>query len=121
MVVNNAPTLQEFIDFVRREVGISSQKQISASSLLEADLGITGDDGSELLETIQKHFAVSFFGPDGTIREAFDLEEKQYLFHSEGLGLFSVIASLFGKDVENVKPLSLGQLHEATCRACTRA
>ena len=88
-----------------------------SSSLLEADLGITGDDGSELLEAIQNHFVMSFVGSDGTIRDAFDLGEKQYLFHSEGVGPFALIASLFGKDVENVKPLSIDQLHQATCRA----
>ncbi|GAA5172832.1 DUF1493 family protein [Viridibacterium curvum] len=104
-------TLAEVIACIRDSQGIKEAKPISEATLLERDLGITGDDGSELLEELQKRFGVSFTGADGTLREAFGLEEDEYLFHSEGMSLFLMIANLFGFSIEKVKPLSVAQLH----------
>lgn len=103
-------TLDDVITFIRADQYIGEGTPITATTLLEADLGITGDDGSELLEGLQKHFAISFAGPGG-LREAFGLQPGEYLFHSEGLGFFRWLAGCFGKDIENVKPLSVGELH----------
>lgn len=109
-------TLDDVITFIRADQYIGEGTPITATTLLEADLGITGDDGSELLEGLQKHFAISFAGPDGSLREAFGLQPGEYLFHSEGLGFFQWLAGCFGKDIENVKPLSVGELHRVIAR-----
>ncbi|MDP2769369.1 MAG: DUF1493 family protein [Giesbergeria sp.] len=104
-------TLAEVIACIRESQGIKEAKPISDATLLERDLGITGDDGDELLEALQKRFSVSFTGSDGTLREAFGLEKDEYLFHSEGFSLFLMIANLFGFSIEKVKPLTVAQLH----------
>ena len=111
------PDINGLIAFIRKHQGISQNKLISETSLLEKDLGITGDDGCELLEAIEKEFSLSFLGSDGSLREVFGLSDGQYLFHSEGVGLFSAIASLFGRDVENVKAISVGDLYSAISKA----
>ncbi|PLK46912.1 DUF1493 family protein [Uliginosibacterium sp. TH139] len=104
-------TLAEVIACIRESQGIKEAKPISEATLLERDLGITGDDGSDLLEELQKRFSVSFAGADGTLREAFGLGKDEYLFHSEGISLFLMIAKFFGFTIEKVNPLSVGQLH----------
>ncbi|MDO6388474.1 DUF1493 family protein [Uliginosibacterium sp. 31-12] len=104
-------TVAEVIACIRESQGIKETKSITSDTLLERDLGITGDDGSELLEELQKHFGISFAGEDGTLREAFGLKKDEYLFHSEGFSLFLMMANRFGFSLEKVKPLSVGQLH----------
>jgi hypothetical protein len=97
---------EDFLAFIRQDQGISRKTSLLESSLLERDLGITGDDGDDLLQAIQRKFGISFIGAD------FDLGEGQYLFHSEGLDLFGRTG--------NVKPLSVGELYRASCRAAAR-
>lgn len=109
--MTSATTLAELIACIRESQGIKASKSISGDSLLERDLGITGDDGDELLQAIQERFGVSFAGADGTLREAFGLEKNEYLFHSEGFSFLVMIANFFGFSIENVKPLSVAQLH----------
>lgn len=109
--MNGTVTLAEVIACIRESQCIGEAKAITDATLLERDLGITGDDGSELLEDLEKRFAVSFAGADGTLREAFGLEKDEYLFHSEGFNPLLMVANLFGFSIEKVKPLSVGQLH----------
>ncbi|HEX6886087.1 MAG TPA: hypothetical protein VF530_22125 [Planctomycetota bacterium] len=106
--MNPVCSLEEFVAFIRENQGISLKKAIAESSLLESDLGITGDDGVELLQAIQERYSISFIGSDGTVREAFGLAEDQFLFGSEGFNLFSRV---------NVKPITVGELFGVTCRA----
>jgi acyl carrier protein len=101
------------IEIIRECQGFSAHDEIYPDMLLEQDLGISGDDGCELLNAIEQTFGISFLGADGTLKETFKLAEGEYLFHSEGFSLFGFIATLLGKDVEKVKPLTVGQLHEA--------
>jgi acyl carrier protein len=118
--MNQEATIENLINVIRKHQGIPQKKEITVGTLLEKDLGITGDDGCELLEAIEQEFGVSFIGADGTIREIFGLQKDEYLFHSEGIAVFNFLASLFGKDLERVKALTIGQLHEAVCRASNR-
>ena len=94
----------EFIDFIRENQRISRSKEVLESSCLEKDLGITGDDGCELLEAIGKRFDVSL------TKEALGLSDGQYLFHNEGCRVFQLHASVFGRDSENVKAITVGEL-----------
>ncbi|MDR0782087.1 MAG: DUF1493 family protein [Pseudomonadales bacterium] len=114
--MNHPLTLDNLIALIREHQGISPKTKIGANSFIEKDLGITGDDGCELLQVIEKEFGVSFTGQDGSIREAFDLESNQYLFNSEGLNIFWLIARLFGRDSENVKQITVGELYRAVCK-----
>ena len=60
---------------------------IVIETLFEDDLGITGDDGCELLEATETHFGVSLASPEEGYRCTFDLAPHEFLFHSEGFGL----------------------------------
>jgi hypothetical protein len=46
-------------------------------------LGITGDDGSELLEAAQKKFGVDMAPDESGYRKIFALGPNEYLFNSE--------------------------------------
>jgi acyl carrier protein len=109
--MNATISLDELIALIREHQGISGKKEITESSLLEKDLGISGDDGGELIEAIEKKFNLSFAGADGSLSKAFGLSEGQYLFHGE--------VNLLGVFVrpENVKEITVGELYLAACKA----
>ncbi len=115
--MNPTISIDELIAFIREHQGISPKQEITESSFLENDLGITGDDGCELIQAIERRFGILFSGSDGSLGEAFDLREGERLFHSEGMNLFWLIHRLFGLDPENVKAVTVGTLHLAVCRA----
>lgn len=106
-------SLENLINVIRENQGLSGRDNITKTSLLEQDLGITGDDGTELLETIENTFDISFVGKDGSIREAFGLSQEQFLFHRDGMGLL-------GLGSENVKPITVEQLYLAMLGAQTK-
>lgn len=118
--MNPVATLDDLISLIRKHQGISPKKEITENTLVEDDLGITGDDGCELLEAIEKKFDISFAGPNSSLRDAFGLSEGQFLFHSEGMCLFWLIASLVGRDPENVKAITVGDLFRAMSKASQR-
>ena len=118
--MNRDLTFENVVSVIRDFQGISEKKLINASTFLEDGLCITGDDGADLLEEIEKQFLVSFAGKDGSVRDIFDLEENQYLFHSEGINILGWLLSLFGREYENVKPITVGQLYETTVKAKQR-
>jgi hypothetical protein len=117
--VNSEITVEHLIEFIRHHQRIAKEMVIDQYTLLEKDLGITGDDGGELLDVIEKEFAVSFVGSDSTIRKAFGLEKSEYLFHNEGVGFFEFIASFLGRGLEKVKPLTVGELYKVVLSAQT--
>ncbi len=110
-------SLADLIGLIRQHQGISRKTVITELSLLEKTLGITGDDGVELLDAIEQKFGISFAGSDGSFRSAFGVSDREYLFHSEGLSLFSAIAALLGQTPENVKEITVGDLYLAICGA----
>lgn len=109
--------LENLIALIREFHCIPDKTEISETTLLENDLGITGDDGCDLLEEIEKTYKLSFTGKDGSLREFFDLEENQFLFHSEGLDLFGIFSFIFGREPENVKPITVGDLLAGSLKA----
>lgn len=98
-------SFENFVDFTIDSFCLQSNESITRDTLVEKDLGITGDDGDDFLLAIQDEFGMDFRDEKGSIRKAFDLKENEYLFHSEGLNLFP-----FNK--ENIKPLTVGQLYD---------
>ena len=52
------PTFDDVADFVREWARVPAKRQIEPETQFERDLGITGDDGSELLDAAQKKFGV---------------------------------------------------------------
>jgi hypothetical protein len=101
----------EFAEFVRQWAGISRKKQI-APETFEDDLGITGDDGCELLESVEKHFDIKLSSEEDGYRKTFNLSPHQFLFHSEGFSLSPPeILTIFGAPV--VVRFTVGNLYNA--------
>ena len=80
------PSFEEFATFVREWARIPARIEIVPETLFEDDLGITGDDGCELLQATEKHFWVCLSSPEDGYRRTFDLAPHEFLFHGEGLG-----------------------------------
>jgi hypothetical protein len=110
------PTLDEFIDFLRNFARIPAGKMITAETLIEDDLGITGDAGLALLKEAEKRFGVHLCSEEHGFRQTFNLEPNEYLFSSEGLGLIGLLHGFFGTNV-TVRVLAVGELYDAVCRA----
>jgi acyl carrier protein len=78
------PTFNDVAEFVRDWARLPAKKQITPDTQFERDLGITGDDGDELLQAAQKRFKVNFTDGDNGVRTIFKLGPNEYLFNSEG-------------------------------------
>jgi acyl carrier protein len=110
--VSVKPSLEEVIEFVREFSG-NHKSVITEHTLLDADLGITGDDGVELLEDAEKKFGVSFVTEERSFQKTFGLGENEYLFNSEGvdfLGIGRLVSWLKKEPRSVVKDLSVGEL-----------
>jgi hypothetical protein len=77
-------TFEEFADFIREYGQLPDRTTISAETQFERDLGLTGDDGIDLLEATEKHFGVTFGSDETGVRETFNLSPNEHLFNSEG-------------------------------------
>jgi hypothetical protein len=58
MIERRPPSFDELAAFVREWAGIPNRKRIAPETLFEDDLGITGDDGCELLDETERRFDV---------------------------------------------------------------
>jgi acyl carrier protein len=112
------PTFDQFAEFIREWAQVSRKKEITKETLFERDLGITGDDGIDLLTATEERFGVDFDPePDG-FRKAFNLGPNEYLFHAEGFGLTVFeFTSIFGSATPTVKAFTVGELYEAVRKA----
>jgi hypothetical protein len=98
-------------DFVRAWARVPIKQQITPETQFERDLGITGDDGSELLDAAGKHFMVNLASDKTGYRAAFGLGPNEYLFNSEGFGLGAAIITLFSNP--SVRAFTVGELYQA--------
>lgn len=57
---------------------------IDENTRLEADLGISGDDGVEFLSEVAQACGVVLHTQEEGFRFTFDLQENEYIFASEG-------------------------------------
>jgi hypothetical protein len=107
-------------DFVRDWARIPSKKQITPETEFERDLGITGDDGGELLEAAQKQFKMNLTDGENGYRTIFKLDLNEYLFNSEefsiGPGDTDMI-TLFTNTNPSVRAFTVGELYEAIQKA----
>lgn len=78
------PSFEEFANFIRDWACIPRRKQITPETLFEHDLGITGDDGCDLLQETERRFGVQLSSPEDGCRRTFGLGPNEFLFHSEG-------------------------------------
>jgi len=117
------PSLPDVIAFVREHHGISDRVPIDAETRLDADLGITGDDGDDLLRDVATHYQVTLCNETSGYRDTFELGADEYLFNSEGGSLFGIgplIGWIFRGFRERppavVVDLTLGRLHSVVVR-----
>jgi hypothetical protein len=121
---SNAPTLSDLIAFVREWFRIPDGVPIDAQTRLDADLGITGADGADLLRDVATHYQVALCDEASGYRDAFELSADEHLFHSEGGGSLFGIGPLIGwilRGFREIPPavvvdLSLGRLHSVLLR-----
>jgi acyl carrier protein len=112
-----SPTFDQFADFVRDWWHVSKRKAIRPETQFERDLSLTGDDGTDLLIATEKRFEVVLSSEENGLRETFNLEPNEYLFHSEGLDIGPVFVTLFGREESKVREFTVGELYEAVKRA----
>jgi hypothetical protein len=118
-------SFEQLAEFIRDSACIGSRKAIARETQFERDLGITGDDGCELLEATEKRFDVKLHSEEDGYRATFNLGPNEFLFHSEGgfmLPLYdsNPLITIFGSETvslgdENVRAFSVGELYEAIC------
>lgn len=77
-------TFDEFAVWLREYRKIPIRKAITSETQFECDLGITGDDGVELLKAAAQRFMVKFESEETGLRESFSLQPNEYLFNTEG-------------------------------------
>ena len=100
-----------FSKFIREFIGVREKVPITPLTKFENDLGVTGDDGCDLLSAVEKEYEVKLSSEEHGYRTTFKLGDDEYLFHSEGFDLFGV----FGKK-NRVVEFTVGQLYEAVIR-----
>ena len=105
--MNEPVTFEQVADFVRAWAVLRTNIFIQPETQFERDLGITGDDGSDLIVDAAAEFGVKL------TEDSFDLGFNEFLFHSEGIDISPVIQSLFGKPMPEVRAFTVGELHNA--------
>ena len=111
-------TFDEFGRFIREYWAVPARKEIAPETQFERDLGLTGDDGNDLLLAPEKQFGVALCSDETGVRRTFNLEPNEYLFHSEGLELFPFeMTSLFSTTAHSVREFTVGELYEAVRKA----
>ena len=101
----NTPSFEQLADLIRRECGFRNEKHIAPDTQFERDLGITGDDGGDLIEAVEEQYHIEFS------RESFGLEVNEYLFSAEG---FPFIQTIFGNQI--ARSFSAGELYAAVLK-----
>jgi hypothetical protein len=112
---SKSPTFNDVADFVCTWGRIPVKRQISSETQFERDLGITGDDGSELLEAAQKKFGVDLAPNESGYRKIFGLGPNEYLFNSEGFGPVAGLITLF--TAPSARAFTVGELFTAIQKA----
>jgi hypothetical protein len=110
-------TFDEFAEWLGEYWHVPIRKAITPETQFERDLGLTGDDGDELLKATEKRFDVRLGNEETGVRETFNLQPNEYLFNSEGWGPSRAeIISLFSGSPTVVRKFKVGELFEAVRR-----
>jgi hypothetical protein len=108
------PSFEDFSGFIRQWAHHGKSKEITRETQLERDLGITGDDGGDLLAATEKEFGIRLSSEEMGYRATFGLEPNEYLFHSEGGAIWEP-TTLFG--TITVRAFTVGELYLAVQKA----
>jgi hypothetical protein len=96
---------EDLVEVIRECSGFRPDKRIYPDTQFERDLGVTGDDGEDLLEAVERRFSLKL------TRESFNLEPNEYLFGSEAA--FPDLLEIFGKrPTKTLRSFTVGELFE---------
>lgn len=117
------PTFTEFEHFLRKHLDLDQHDKVIPTTLFEDHLGVSGDDGVDLLDATEKQFGVSF----EPLWETFSMQPNEYLFHGEGFGQIDLpwlMGKLwpFGPSIwkpTTCRKFTVGELYEAVYRKLT--
>jgi hypothetical protein len=115
-------TFDDFARFIREYWSVPIRERIATDTQFERDLGLTGDDGNDLLEATESRFGVTLCSEETGVRETFNLGPNEYLFHPIGIGADGVAPSwLFSNNAAlTVRELTVGELFLAVKNARRR-
>ncbi|MGA2987643.1 MAG: hypothetical protein ABSG32_27960 [Terriglobia bacterium] len=107
-------SFERFCEFIREFARLSRNKKIVPETLFEKDLGITADDGCELLEATEKRFGIRLCSGKDGYRGTFHLGVNEFLFHSEGFGSpWGILRTLFTGHPPTIRRFTVGELYAA--------
>ena len=104
------PAFEELADFVRAWAQVPAEQGIQPDTQFERDLGITGDDGSYLLKSVEDRFCIQLSTKEEGHRSAFGLGRNEYLFNSEGFPIWELLPFVAKS---KVRAFTVGELYAA--------
>ena len=105
------PSFERVCEIIRDQCQLHPDERIMPDSQFERDLGITGDDGDEVLRCVAEYYDIKFTG------NSFDLGPNEYLFNSEGFDLFNVpLRMIFRKPEPEIRAFTVGELYDAALK-----
>jgi acyl carrier protein len=108
MLNRREPSFERLCAIIREECGLEKDEYIAPDTQFERDLGITGDDGEELLDAVARNYGIEL------TRESFGLQPNEYLFQGEGWDLFGpLIRGLLRRPEPEFRTFTVGELHAA--------
>lgn len=121
-VTDDDLTFDEFAAWLREYWRVPARKAIVPETQFEHDLGLTGDDGTDLLEATERRFEVQFSSEESGLRDTFNLQPNEYLFNSEGWGPSpaEIISWFSGSPSAVVRRFTVGELFEAVRRTIAK-
>ena len=112
------PTIEQFTSWLRPTLSLTNKTRVTADTRLEDDLGVTGDDGVDLLLAVEKKYGISL----EPLRQTFNMQPNEYLFHGEGFGIdFLALFRLRDEPKPVVRVFRVGELYDAVCRLMSEA
>jgi hypothetical protein len=105
------PSFEHLCEIIRDQCPLHPEERIVPDTQFERDLGITGDDGDEVLSRVAEYYGIKFTA------KSFDLGPNEFLFHSEGFDLFNVpLRMILGKPEPEIRSFTVGELYDATSK-----
>lgn len=109
-------SFEQVCRIIRDQCQLHPDERIVPETQFERDLGITGDDGSDIVDHVAQFYKIQFTAA------SFDLRPNEYLFHSEGIDLIpAFVRLLFRKPEPEVRSFSVGELYDAVVRELAKA
>lgn len=117
------PSANDVVAFVRDFASVPRSRHIALNTRLEADVGVTGDDGDELLRAAEREFRAPLTSREHGIAQMLGLGEHEFLFRPEGfdpLWLFGLTRRLRRLPRPTYRDVTVGELHSATLQGVGR-